>query len=235
MTSRVAPSRRSAYLLGVRCALSVPGVVLFASFFGFGAFAQSSGFGLGHALFASATFALPGQVVLADAVVNGAGLAAAFLAVTLTAVRLMPLTVSLMPLLRGERTPLWKQILLSHFVAVTVWVETMRRIPKLEREERIPFYCGLALTLLPAILTATALGHVVAGTVPPSLSAGLLFLTPIYFLCSMLSAAQDRLDMLAIVIGIFMGPFLYRYVGGFDLLLTGLIGGSLAYGISRWR
>jgi predicted branched-subunit amino acid permease len=227
--------RRQGFLRGVRAAMAVPGAVLTASFFGFGAFAHASGFDLTQLAFAAGIFALPGQVVLADEMAAGAGLAAIFLAVTLTAVRLLPMTVAIMPLLREDRTPLWQQLLVSHFVAVSVWVEAMRRMPELERPERIPFCFGMATVLLPSVVTAALAGHIAAGAVPPVLSAGLMFLTPIYFLLSTLAAARERIDLLAIGAGLVLGPVFFLYAPGFDLLLTGLIGGTLAFGVDRWR
>lgn len=216
-------------------AAGVPGMVLIASFFGFGAFAQASGFDIGLTAFTAGIFALPGQVVLADEMAAGAGLAGAFLAVTLTAVRLLPMTVALMPLLREDKTPLWLQLVVSHFIAVSVWVETMRRLPDLPRESRVTFCLGMGLVLLPVIVLATVAGHFAAGAVPPSLSAGLMFLTPLYFLLSMLAAARQGMDLGAIGAGLLLGPIFYNYAPDLDLLLTGLIGGSLAYGVDRWR
>lgn len=227
--------RWHALLQGMWGAVSMPGAVVTASFFGFGAFARESGLALGPTIFASSIFALPGQVVLADEMAAGAGLAGAFLAVTLTAVRLLPMTVALMPMVRDKQTPLWQQLVLSHLVAVTVWVAAMRALPALPRAARLPYFTGLGLVLLPAVLIAAAAGHVVAGAVPEPLAAGLMFLTPMYFLLSMLAAARERLDLAAIILGLGFGPVFFMLTPGLDLLLTGLVGGSLAYATSRWR
>ncbi len=223
-----------AFLRGVGGVFSVPGLVLSASFFGFGAFARESGLDLAQTVFMGGIFALPGQVVLADEMATGAGLAAAFIAVTLTAVRLLPMTVALVPVIRDERTPLWQQLVLSHLVAVTVWVMALRELPQMPRPARVPFLAGLGTGLLPTVLAFAAAGHVIAGAVPGPLAAGLMFLTPIYFLLSMVAAARERLDGMAIGTGLALGPIFYVYAPGFDLLLTGLVGGSLAYGLSRW-
>lgn len=228
-------ARREGLQRGMRMVLSIPGAVLFASFFGFGAFARESGLDLVQAVFAAGIFALPGQVVLADEWATGTGLAAAFLAVTLTAIRLLPLTVALLPVIREERTPLWQQLVLSHLVAITVWVEAMRHAPALPRAARIPFFAGMGIALVPAVLLAAVCGHVAAGVVPEPLAAGLMFLTPLYFLLSMLAAAREGLDFGAIAIGLLLGPVFFLTTPGIDLLLTGLVGGSIAYGAARWR
>jgi len=226
----------SAARLGASRALTIPGMVLFGSFFGFGAFTRAAGLDAGQSLFVTITvFALPGQVVLVDQIAGNAGLLAAAVAVTLTAIRLMPMTVAIMPVLRGPRTPLWWQVALSHFVAVTVWIEAMRRLPDFDRELRIPYYLGIAMTLWPICMSATLAGYYIAGGVPVPVSAALLMLTPLYFLLSMMTAARERVDWLAIVAGFCLGPVFYTYAPGLDLLWTGLAGGTLAYLLGRLK
>lgn len=227
--------RAHAFLRGLSYVVSVPGAVLGASFFGFGAFARESGLDLTQTIFLSGVFALPGQVVLADEMAAGASLAAAFLAVTLTAVRLLPMTVALMPVVRDRRTPFWQQLVVSHLVAVTAWIVAMRDLPPMPREARMAFMAGMGAGLVPLVLLFAAGGHVVAGAVPAPLAAGLMFLTPLYFLMSMLAAAREGLDLMAITAGLVLGPVFFMATPGFDLLLTGLIGGTLAYGLAWAR
>lgn len=222
--------------MGASRAIGIPGLVLFASFFGFGAFARAAGLDIYQSAFITiAVFALPGQVVLVDQIASGAGLAAATVAVTLTAVRLLPMTVAILPVLRRPGQSVWLQVALSHFVAVTVWIESMRRMPDLDRHARVPFFIGVAATLWPICIIATVLGYLIAGEVPVPVSAALLLLTPFYFLLSMLAAAREHIDWLAVVFGLALGPLFYTYAPGLDLLWTGLVGGTLAYAIARRR
>ena len=226
--------RRAAFRRGIANAFKLPGIVLMISMFGFGAFAQASGLGMAPAMLTTASiWALPTQVVLADSWANGAGLLAAALAVTLTSIRLMPMTVALMPTLRGPTTPIWLLMVASHFIAVTVWVESMRRLPDMERDLRMPFYFGMGLTLLAMNTMFTGVGYHAASTVPPLIAGAMLFLTPIYFLLSMILAARERTDLLAIAIGVVLGPLFYMVAPGLELILTGLVGGTLAYVVMR--
>lgn len=221
-------------MLGARRAAGVPGMVLFASFVGFGAFARAAGLDLWQTVFMTITvFALPGQVVLVDQIDAGATLLAATIAVTITAVRLLPMTVAILPVLRGEHTPVWQQTLMSHFVAATVWIESMRRIPDIDRADRVPYYLGLAGVLWPLTTCATAVGHVIAGEVPTNISAALLLLTPFYFLFSLIAAIRERMDLAAVIGGLALGPLFYLYVPGLDLLWTGLVAGTAAWLIGR--
>ena len=72
-------------------------------------------------------------------------------------------------------------------------------------------------------------GYALAGSVPTTMTATLLFLTPIYFLLSLLATARVRMDLIAVCLGCALAPVLYILVPGFDLLATGLIGGTLAF------
>ncbi len=229
-------TRGEAFRRGILEAPSVSFIVIVTMFVGFGALARDVGLGIVQAVFISATvFALPGQVVLADQIAHGAALAAAFLAVTLTAIRLLPLTASLLPHLRDRRTPHWQEYFLSHIIAVTVWIESMRRLPPLPAELRVPYYTGFGATLFTANLAATALGFAIAGQVPPALAAALIFLTPVYFFLSLIATSQNFGDRLALAFGFVMGPALYLIVPGLDLVLTGLVGGTAAYGALRLK
>ncbi len=229
--------RRTAFLRGVMSAPTTPGLfILFFAMIGFGALARDAGFGAGEAVFITASlFQLPGQVALVDQFGRGATIAAAAFAVALTAIRLLPMTVVLMPYLRGSGLPRWLEYASVHFVAITAWVESLKRLPAIPVPLRLPFYLGFAGVLCVSTITATFVGYHVAGQVSPLVSAALLFLTPIYFVCSLVATSTSSADYWAVLIGTVLGPILFLYLPGLDLLLTGLIGGTLAYFIGRWR
>ncbi|MGI9407292.1 MAG: AzlC family ABC transporter permease [Hyphomicrobiaceae bacterium] len=223
-------SARAAFLRGLRSAPLAPGIILFFAMIGFGALARDAGFTVGQAVFITLTvFQLPGQVALVDQVGRNATLAAAAFAVLLTAIRLLPMTVVLMPYLRGSGLPRWLEYAGSHFVAITAWVESLRRLPPLPQNVRLPYYFGYASVLCTGTIIATYAGYHLAGVVPPAASAALLFLTPIYFVLSLIAAAVGWTDRLAILFGTALGPPLFLVVPGLDLLATGLIGGTAAY------
>ncbi len=215
---------------------STPVIVVVITFFGFGALARDVGLDIRQALFITGTvFALPGQVVLADEIAHGTGLVAATFAVTLTAVRLLPLTFSLMPLMRDRNSPRWAEFLLSHLIAITLWIEAMRRLPALPRTLRMPYFAGFGAALVIGVVTATYVGFTLSANVPATVAAGFVFLTPVYFFLSLVATARSDADAAALVIGSVIGPVLFLLAPGFDLLLTGLTGGTLAYGFMRWR
>ena len=214
----------------------MPGAVLFATSIGYGALARDAGFDLGQALtVAAALYALPAQVVFVDQISRGAGLAGAAFLVTLTAIRFLPMTVTMMPFLRAGPERRWHHFAAVHFVAITTWLAANERLPTLPAEERLPYFVGIGLSILAFAMTGTTFGFFAASAVPGIVAAALLFMTPIYFLVSLLKAARVADDHLALLLGCLLGPPLYLAVPGFDLLLTGVLGGTIAYIIGRRR
>ena len=130
-------THQSAVRLGIKDALGPPGLVLAITFFAFGALAKTLGAPLLAALGLTAfVFAIPGQVVLLDELGRDGSLIAAFIATTLTSIRLFPLTMSMLPVLRGPATTKATEFFIAHFIAVTVWVQSMLALPNIEREQR---------------------------------------------------------------------------------------------------
>jgi predicted branched-subunit amino acid permease len=215
---------------------SVLALVLFGTFIGIGAFAHDSGFTLGWALASTLlVWAGPAQVILISTSHAGATLLESALAVTLSAIRLLPMVVSVMPMLRTPRTKMRELALSSHLVAVTVWVESFRLLPHVPRERRISFINGLGLTLVALSMIATGLGYGLAANLPPILAAGVLALTPLTFLLSTARNAHKLVDKLALALGLALYPLVSMMQTGIDILISGLTAGSIAFGVHLWR
>jgi predicted branched-subunit amino acid permease len=229
-------SRRQAFVRGLAVAASAPALVLFTTATGFGALARDLGFTLGHALFMSVVmYALPAQVMLIDQIARGAALTAVAFAVTLTAVRLLPMSITLFALIRDGPRIRPIHIVASHLMAVTVWLEGSRRLPLLPHDLRLPHFFGIGFGMFCATAGGSVLGFLIAGALPPAVAAALLFMTPVYFLLSLFVGASQRMDWLAIAAGLLLGPPLFLLLPGPDLMLTGVIGGTVAYLLGRRR
>ncbi|NBN77393.1 branched-chain amino acid ABC transporter permease [Microvirga tunisiensis] len=222
-------------LRGARAAVSIPGLILVAAFIGYAGLARESGLTLAETLMMSAlVWALPSIVVLTGAMAGGVGLVPAAIAVALASVRLMPMTMALVPILRVEgRTKRWHLLFAAHFVAITAWVFAMRTLPDLPRPARLPFFLGFACTLTGSVTIITGLSYLLVDDMPPMVAGALFLLTPVYFLCSLWTAARLSVDKVAMLVGLGLGPVFALVAPGADLLLTGLVGGCLAYGGTR--
>ena len=221
---------------GFRAAFSVPGFVLFATSIGFGALARDLDVSFLETLtLAVIIYATPAQVVMIDQLARGAAVLTVAFSVSLTAVRLLPMTVTLMPLVRDETRPLWIHVIAAHFCAITAWIEGQRRLPQLPKHLRLPFFIGIGSGLVVMTVSGSGAGHVLAGTLPGALSAALLFATPLYFLLSLIGNAHVLADRLAVALGALSGPALYILVPGLDLFLAGIIGGTIGHLAARVR
>jgi predicted branched-subunit amino acid permease len=223
-------SQLRAFARGLSVVASVPAALLCAAAVGFGALARDGGLSIWQTAFITGSmFALPNQVVLVDQLARSETMLAAVFAVALAALRLLPMTVTVTPFLQADRHRPLLRIFAVHFVAVSPWVEAQRRLPAFPAEARLMGYLGLGIGFWCAMLTGAVAGYALAGSVPVAVSATLLFLTPVYFLLSLLATSRSRMDLVAIGMGCVLAPVLFLAAPGFDLLATGLIGGTLAF------
>jgi predicted branched-subunit amino acid permease len=227
----------AAYLAGFRATwTSVFSYVLFGTYIGIGALAHDFGFPVGWALLSTVlVWAGPAQVILISALGAGASLIEAAIAVGLSGVRLLPMVVSMLPMIRRPGTPAWKLLLPAHFTAVSMWVEALRLLPRQAREDRIAFCNGLGSGYFLTATTATVTGFYLAARLPPLMSAALLFLTPVAFLMSALRNARMLVDRLALAFGLVLGPLFAWWQLGLDLMWSGIVGGTAAYLVHRVR
>src|SRR3982074_210239 len=130
-----------AFAWGVRSVAStVLTLVLFATYLGIGALAHDSHFSLGWALASTVlVWAGPAQIILISTLGSGATAVQAAIAVTVSAIRLFPMVVSVLPMMRTPQTKRRHLVLATHFIAVTLWVECFRLLPQVPPRGRVDF------------------------------------------------------------------------------------------------
>lgn len=232
-------SRRAAFIGGMRESASTPALVLGASFLGFGSLCRQSDWTLPMSLVSTTTgWALPGQITLIELYGVGASAAAILLAVWLSGLRLLPMTLSLMPFLRHPGTPRWRYYLAAHFIAITGWANGMQRCPVLPSDQRLPFFLGFGAVLWSFSLVATAGGFFMVEWLPATVGLGLLFLNPVYFLLVFSVDLAQRARALPLILGAIAGPLFHLLSPNWSLLLTGLVAGSASFllekPVARW-
>ncbi|MBY0270305.1 MAG: AzlC family ABC transporter permease [Burkholderiales bacterium] len=226
---------RRAFGIGAREALGVPAAVLGAGFLGYGSLAADAGYSIWMTLAATfAIWALPGQLVLMEMHAGGAAVAATVLAVSLSAARFFPMTLTLMPLMREGRRgrSLWQFLLAAQLVSMTTWAVAMRRFNEADLEDleaRWHYFLGFSAVCIGSAALFAIIGQLLLVTLPPLLRYGLALLTPLYFFVTLVGEAQSRSAFTALVCGAATALALYSVAPGWSLLGAGFIGGTAAF------
>ena len=211
-------------------------LVLFVTYIGIGALAHGTHFSLAWALLSTAlVWAGPAQIILISTLASGATIVQSAIAVTVSAIRLFPMVVAVMPMMRTPQTKRRHLVLATHFIAVTLWVECFRLLPQVPRERRIAFTHGLGTGLVSVCLVANAIGYSLAANLPQLFAAAVLLLTPLAFLLSTARNCRQLADILALVLGLALFPLAASLHTGVDILISGVSAGTIAYGVHWWR
>lgn len=227
------PSDRAAFKLGLIEASGLPGPMLMISMIGFGSLCHETGFSLLKALVTTASvWALPGQMAYVELLTAGAPAFALLFAVGLANARFLPMVATFLPYIRPGVPSRAAQFGLSHFVTANSWIFVIRRSPDLAPERRWAYFMGFAVSCLALGLLGTALGYVLAGVVSKTVTQGLLFLNPVYFMLLFLDA-PGRSALFAALIGAVAGPLLASLSSDWGLLAAGLIAGTLGFALNR--
>jgi predicted branched-subunit amino acid permease len=218
------------FLAGIRHTFALFSIVLVATFIGIGALCKELGFSLAFSMVAAgAIWAGPAQVILISGASAGVGILPLALTIGLSSVRMMPMVVSLMPLFRAGKHNTFKLLIASHIVSISTWAEGLKILPPMPAEHRLPFFYGIGVSVIINSMLATMVGYMIAGVIPKPLLGGMLFLTPIFFLLTLLKAVKARGDYAAIGFGLVLLLTLQPLLPNLAMLIAGVGGGTLAF------
>ena len=207
-----------------------PAIPLAACFIALGALLKDAGFNLQQSTASSFfTYALPGQLVMAESLLIGTSLINIFIAVWLVNFRLYPMTVSLFPLLKHKSQPKWKYYLSSHFLAVSSWLVAKDGYRKIDKKYRIDYWIGIGVGTWSTAVLMTILGYILADYLNKDMMIGLAIVNPVYFFCMMIGAMRNISVSIAVIGGTILGPIVYLYSTEWAILYAGLIAGTLAF------
>lgn len=223
------------FLAGARAAVGLPTITIFFSLVGIGGLVRDIGYPMMAGVLSSVLmWAGPAQVLLFGSLATGVALPVIMLAVLLSSLRFLPMTMSIMPLLSHPRRPLWQLLLAAHLIAITNWIEGLRRLPALPEAERYPFFLGFGSTVMLSGAIATGIGYYMVAALPGVLGAAMLFTTPIFFTASIIAPIMTWSEALPVIIAVLLAPLAPLLVGeDYALLLIGLGGGTLAFLLQR--
>ena len=207
-----------------------PAIPLAACFIALGALLKDAGFNLQQSAASSLfTYALPGQLVMAESLLVGASIVNIFIAVWLVNFRLYPMTVSLFPLLEHKSQPKWKYYLSCHFLAVSSWLIAKDTYKNINQKHRIDFWIGIGTGTLSVAILMTVVGYLSAEFLNKNMMIGLAIVNPVYFFCMMIDSMKNKSISIAVIGGTILGPVIYLYSAEWALLFAGLTAGTIAF------
>ena len=212
--------------LGVRS----PTISLGACFIALGALLKDAGFNLQQSVASSFfTYALPGQLVMAESLLIGTSLLNIFIAVWLVNFRLYPMTVSLFPLLKHKSQPKWKYYLSSHFLAVSSWLVAKEGYKKIDKKYRIDFWIGIGIGTWTTAVSMTVVGYLLADYLNKDVMIGLAIVNPVYFFCMLLGSMKNVVIGTSVILGTILGPAFYLISPEWCILYGGVTAGVIAF------
>ena len=216
--------------------LSLPAFILFFTMMGYGSLARSAGFGVDMAALGTLLiWGLPGQLAMVELAATGQGLVAIVFACSLANARFMPMVVAFMPAMSRGGTSLWRQLLDAQMLSINSWAVCLREFPGIEPAYRHLYYATFAGSIIFAAVVGTLAGYYGAYILPAAIVLGLIFTSPLFFalVLSATRGIEERLSMLA---GCAIVAIAHLLLPSVDLLVTGLVGGSLGFVLGRmWR
>ena len=222
---------------GVVDAVNIPGFALGSTMTGFAVIAKEAGFDFWMVVATTASvWGLPGQVAFASLYATGASLMLIFVAVALANMRMMLMVISGADILhlRTRNLPLWRRVLMMHFLAITSWAQIGFMQTRYSPDQLVPYYTGFSLMIFVFGMTGTVAGFFFDDLIPPEILRIIIFITPIYILMLVINSRQT-INRLAVVIGGSLCPFFYLVLGSWSVLAAGLIGGTLAMGLFTYH
>ena len=225
--------RKSGYFLkGLYSVRSVdsPAIALGCSFLAIGALLKNIGFNFQQSFFSTFfTYALPGQLVMAESFLVGASLINIFIGVWLVNARLFPMAVSMFPLLKSKKQPKWKYYISCHFLAVSSWLIMKKDYRKINLDNRIDFWMGIGTATWSIAILSTILGYLVSDYLSKDMMIGLAIVNPIYFFCMLLGTMKNIAIGTSVILGTILGPLFYMVSPEWCILYGGVTAGIVAF------
>ena len=217
-------------------ALSLPAFILLFTMMGFGSLARGAGFGADMAAVASLLiWGLPGQLAMVELTATGQGYIAIVFACSLANARFLPMVVSFVPAMSRGRSNIAGMLLDAQLLSINSWAVCLREFPHVEPEFRHRYYVTFASSILAAAVAGTLLGYHGAVLLPGALVLGLIFVSPLFF-ALVLAAVPGRAERISMMLGCATIPIAHYLLPSVDLLITGVVGGSLGFAAGRfWK
>ena len=177
---------------------------------------------------------LPGQLAMVELTATGQNILAIVFACSLANARFLPMVVSFIPAMARTGAPLPRLLLDAQLLSINSWAMCLREFPAIAMHNRHLYYVTFAGSIMFAALIGTLFGYYGAVLLPAVTVLGLIFVSPLFF-ALVLAEVRGRAERLSLLLGCAIVPLAHYVIPAVDLLLTGLIGGSLGFAASRIR
>lgn len=230
------PSPAEWVLRGARRSIDASSVVPVLNYVAFGTLAREAGFGPVELLIVAAgVWWVSGQVVLTNGFAHNTMLAPTALSVFLSAIPLLPMVMSVLPLLKKPGRD-WLAYPLALTIATPTWAAAQQRLGALPPPARRLYYAGFVSAFMVLCVGAAFLSFTLAAGLPGWARALLVFVLPLHLLFNAMGSARDGATWLAIAAGVVMAPLLQPWLGDFTLIGVGLGAGTGAFlAVRVWR
>ena len=217
-------------------ALSLPAFILLTTMMGFGSLARGAGFSAEMAAVTTLlVWGLPGQLAMVELTGTGQGLFAIIFACSLANARFLPMVVSFIPMIGRTRAGIPGMLRDAQLLSINSWAMCQRELPNVDPAYRHRYYLTFASTIMLAAVMGSLIGYHSALFLPASLVLGLIFISPLFF-ALVLSAVPGLAERLSLLLGCLIVPAAHNLFPSVDLLITGVVGGSLGFVVAKlWK
>jgi predicted branched-subunit amino acid permease len=213
-----------------------PGLGTFAAMIGFGSLAGDSGTPIWAAVALTlGAWSMPGQIAFVDLFPESVAIGVLFAVVATANVRMLPLTIATIPLLRSRPGTHAAQFLLAQLNSVTSYVRIADyAADQPDVAERLRFYTGFTTGTLVVGTAGTVVGFTLAGTLPPAGVQALVFVAPAYLLLLTLRSPKAMV-LASVALGCVLVPSFAAWLGNVGIVAGGVAAGTVAWVASSWR
>lgn len=229
-------SSLSGFAAGFRDCVVAPGWGVFAAMAGFGSIAGDAGETLWRSLILmGGLWSMPGQVAFVELHAEGVLGWTLIIAVTVANLRMLPLTLASIPLLRDKQGITTRHFWLAQINSVTAFVQLIDAAARItDRRELGRYFEGFCLGTLILGALGTAIGHTLASQLPAQGVRALIFVTPLYLLL-LTGRTRDSMMLAAAVLGCIFVPLAHLWSAEWGVIVGGLFAGTLAFAAIEWR
>lgn len=225
-----------AFSEGFRDCVAAPGWGVFAAMAGFGSIAGEAGESLWQALVLMAgLWSMPGQVAFVELTGEGVVGWTVIVAVTVANLRMLPLTLGSIPLLRDARGIRPRHFWLAQINSVTGFVQLRDAAARIAEPERLARYFeGFCVGTLALGALGTTIGHTLARHLPEQGLRTLIFVTPLYLLL-LTGRTRDPMMLSAAGLGCLCVPLAHLWSPSWGVVAGGLVAGTVAFAVNERR